>query len=217
MQHDILKSNLVTKIMFTYVDGIGLRKKEQVTLSYMDKKYCYFKSQNTINFHKPKWRTKANITVYTPEGVYETTLIIRDTSYSQHEILFEVDLPKTWSFKQLRAGTRKDVELPLYLRFSDGVEIEGNTREMSIGGFSFISNHTLTSVQKGFPAEVCIQLPKDLIINLPDGKLETQVKYVRHKALADNYEQSGFSAISFKFTNLTEEQKMVLKSYIMKL
>ncbi len=217
MQQEILKSGLISKIVFIYVNGVGLKKREVVTLGYMDKKYCYFKSSNTLNFHKPKWRTKADIIAYTPEGVYETKVIIRDATYSQSEILFEVDIPKTWNFKQLRAGSRKKVELPLKIKFPDSVEIEGTTKEMSIGGFSILAKHNLTSVQKSFPSVCNIQFPKELLINFPDGQLETEVKYVRHKAITDEYDLDGYSVISFKFLKLTEDQKMVLKSYLMKL
>ena len=122
MQQDILKSGLVSKIVFTYIDGVGIKKKENVTLSYIDNKYCYFKANNTIDFHKPRWRAKAEISVYTTEGIYETKVIIRDTTFSQHEILFEVDIPKTWTYKQLRAGSRKNVELPITLPFDTLIE-----------------------------------------------------------------------------------------------
>ena len=217
MQQNFLKSGLISKIAFIYVNGVGLKKKEVVTLRYMDKKHCYFYSSNTANFHKPKWRTKATIIAYTPEGVYESQVIIRDTSYSQNEILFEVDIPKTWSFKQLRVGTRKYVKLPLNITFADNVEIEGETKEISVGGFSFITKHNLTSVHKSFSSKCKIQFPKDAIINFPDGIMEAEVKYVRHKAITDNYEYDGFSIISFKFINLNSNQKMVLKTFLMKL
>lgn len=217
MQQEFLRSGLISKIIFIYVNGAGLKKKEVVELAYMDKKYCYFRATNTLNFQKPKWRAKADIIAYTPEGVYETNVIIRETTYSQSEILFEVDIPKTWNFKQLRAGSRKPVELPLNIMFADNVEIEGVTKEISIGGFSLLIKHNLTSVQKSFPSKCSIQFPKDLILNFPDGVLNTEIKYVRHKTVTDEYDYEGYSVVSFKFLKLTEDQKMIMKAYLMKL
>lgn len=217
MQQEILKSGLISKLIFLYQDGIGLKKKEQVTLKYMDSKYCYFQCLNTINFHKPKWRTKATIIAYTPEGVYESVVIIRDTSYSQNEILFEVDIPKNWSFQQMRAGSRKKVNLPVNIKFSDDVVIEAHTEDLSIGGLALVTNHKLTTVQKSFNADCTILFPKDLILNFPDGILKTDVKFVRQRFITDNYEQEGYSIVSFKFLKLTTDQAMILKSFLMKL
>lgn len=214
MQEDILKSGLISKIVFTYIDGVGVKKKEIVTLSYMDNKYCYFKSLNTFNFNKPKWRAKADITAYTSEGLFETKVIIRDSSYSQQEILFEVDIPKAWTFKQMRAGTRKSVDLPININFADDISIDSNIKELSIGGFSIISNHNMTNAQKGFPANCCITFSGENKI-LTNNQLNTNIKFVRQKAITDVYELDGYYMISFKFTALTAEQKNALKTFLM--
>ena len=100
---------------------------------------------------------------------------------------------------------------------TENVTVEATTDEMSIGGFSITSNHQLTTVHKGFPANCCMCFPKDLIINFPDGKLETGIKFVRQRAITDEYDLDGYHVMSFKFTSLTPDQKMVLKTYLMKL
>jgi hypothetical protein len=45
-------------------------------------------------------------------------------------------LPKIWNFKQLRSGSRKLVELPVKIKFSDNVEISTVTYDIAIGGIS---------------------------------------------------------------------------------
>ena len=216
MQQEMLLSGSVAKIIFIYVDGAGLNKKERVTLSYMDKKHCYFRSTNTENFHKPNWRTKAKVLVYTPEGVYETSLIIRDAISSYNDVVFEVDIPKEWKLKQVRNGIRKKVELPVSIEFADNVCIDMVTTELSVTGFSLISNHLLTNVQKSFPAKGSIQFPTNLVAGLPDGKLDAQIKFVRQKVKTDDYNFEDYTVMSFKFVSLTPEQKIILKNYLMR-
>ena len=63
MQQNILRSSDVTKIYFTYTDGKGFNRKEEVTIKYMDKKSCYFVGATISNFSKPKWRAKAKIII----------------------------------------------------------------------------------------------------------------------------------------------------------
>ena len=130
MQQNILKTSEISKSYFNFVDGKGIKRKELVTVRYMDKNSCYFKVQIIANFNKPRWRAKADVIVYTPEGLYYTQQIIRDVSFSLNEILYKIDLPKTWNFKQLRAGSRKKVSLPVRVVFADEVCIESETLDL---------------------------------------------------------------------------------------
>ena len=98
MQQNILRSSNVTKIYFVFTDGKGIERKENVTIKYMDKKNCYFVGKSINSFSKPKWRTKAKIIIYTPEGVYHTEEIIHDVTFSFQEMLYKVDVPKIWHF-----------------------------------------------------------------------------------------------------------------------
>jgi len=214
MVNTVLSYGSENKIVFIYVDGEGNKKKEVVTMPYMDKEHCYFRTTNTLGFNKPKWRTKAEVIVYAPEGVYDTVLIIRDVTFSFNEILFEVDIPKKWNFTQLRAGIRKCVELPLTITFSDGVTIETKTTEISIGGFSCVLSSDLTSVQKGFPGKGVVKFPESSNI---EGELEAEVKYVRQKELGDIFGEEGKIRYGFKFNNLSSELKIKLKHYLMQL
>ncbi len=188
MQNNILKQSNVTKIFIKFSDGKNHTHKESVKLRYMDSKCCYFAGELIANFTKPRWRAKADIIVYTPEGVYSATVIIRETEFSLKNIMYKLDIPKTWKFKQLRSGTRKVVKLPLKLKFNDGIEIEGVTYDLSVGGFSFTSNHILSTVQTSFACSLSMEFPKDAIINFPDGILETSAKYVRQKPIQEGYE-----------------------------
>lgn len=216
MQINIFNSKEISKIYFVYVDGKGIKKKELVKMRYMDDKHCYFYAKNTGVFNKPRWRTKATITVYTQDGIYITEQIIRDTSYRSDEIMFEVDIPKAWKFQQMRAGTRKKISLPINIEFSDGVSLDSTTYDISVGGFAIESSQLLNNVQKGFPAKCKIVFPKEAELSFPDGILETSIKFVRQKAIEDEYDKNGWHMYSFKFVNLAPNNLLVLKSYLMK-
>lgn len=217
MQQNILKTSNVTKIYLIFVDGKNHRRKEEVRVRYMDNKSCYFVGSTIINFTKPRWRAKTDIIVYTPDGVYSANVIIRDTDFSLNNIFYKVDIPKTWKFTQLRAGSRKEVKLPLKVKFNDGLEIEGETLDLSVGGFSFISNQNLSTLHTRFACNCQIQFPNDTLLNFPDGLLETEAKYVRSKAIVDDYEMEGYKILCFKFLNLSPDYTMILKNFLMKI
>ena len=216
MQENILKTPNVTKIFFNYVDGAKYKRKEEVRVRYMDSKSCYFIGSTPSGFSKPKWRTKADIVVYTPEGIYTSTVIIRDTEFSLNNIFYKVDIPKSWKFTQLRAGTRKQVVLPVVIKFNDGLEIEAQTHDLSVGGFSFIGSQELATIHTRFACNCKIQFPTDAIINFPDGILETDAKFVRQKALKEGYNVDDNKLLCFRFINLSPDKSMILKNYLMK-
>lgn len=183
----------------------------------MDNKSCYFVGPTIMNFTKPKWRAKTDIIVYTPDGVYSANVIIRETDFSLNNIFYKVDIPKTWKFIQLRTGSRKQISLPIKIKFNDGLEIEGKTFDLSIGGFSFISNQNLSTVHTRFGCNCQIQFPQDTTINFPNGLLETDAKYVRSKAIVDSYELEGHKLLCFKFVNLSPDYTMILKHFLLKM
>ena len=217
MQENILKTSNVTKIFLNYVDGGKFNRKEEVKLRYMDSKHCYFIGSIPRGFNKPKWRAKADVVVYTPDGIYTATVIIRDSEYSLNNIFYKVDIPKSWKFTQLRSGSRKQVELPLVLKFNDGLEIEAKTFDLAVGGFSFIGAQELSTVHTRFACNCQIQFPKDLILNFPDGLLQTDAKYVRQKAIKEGYNVDENKLLCFKFLNLSPDNMMILKNYLMKI
>lgn len=217
MQQNILKNSDITKIYFAYTDGKKNNRKENVQIRYMDTKSCYFVGPSIPNFSKPGWRAKAKIIVYTPEGVYQSEVIIRDITFTFQELMYKIDIPKIWSFKQLRTGTRKQVELPVKIKFSDGAEIETNTYDIAIGGVAIKSDKNLTTVHKSFPVECIISFPNDGYINFPDGKLIASAKYVRTKT--EQIDELGNLEVYhiFKFMSISADQSLILKNYLLKL
>ena len=49
MQQNILKTSDITKIFLSFNDGKNYRRKEAVTVRYMDNKHCYFAGDIPIN------------------------------------------------------------------------------------------------------------------------------------------------------------------------
>ena len=216
MERNILNESDITKIYLAFVDGNGLNRKEPVKLRYIEKKNIFFVGQTLSNFKKPRWRTKASIIAYTPEGVYTASVIIRDTSFSMSEIMYNLDTPKTWEFKQLRAGSRKKINLPVKITFSDGLEIEAETLDLSIGGFSIVSNTRLSTIHRRFNHQCTIQFSKDDYIYFPNRTLNANIKFAREKVVRDEYELEGYSLYGFKFINLSPNVIMNLKGYLIK-
>ena len=134
-----------------------------------------------------------------------------------NNIFYKVDIPKNWKYTQLRKGTRKFVELPLNLKFNDGVELSGETYDLSVGGFSFNSIHDLSTVQKRFACNCKIKFPNEGIINFPDGELEVDAIFVRQKPILDDYDLRDHRRISFKFLNLSPDYELILKNFLMKI
>ena len=217
MQQNILKASNVTKIFLKYTDGKGYDRKEAVKLRYMDNKSCYFVGHVLANFTKPKWRAKAEIVIYTSDGIYSAVVILREVQFSLSNIMYKLDIPKSWKFTQLRSGTRKIFALPVRIKFNDELELSGETYDISVGGFSIISQQELSTIHTRFACTCSIQFPKDAIINFPDGILETDSMFVRQKSLKEGYDMEGQKLLCFKFKNLSPDNVMILKNFLMKI
>lgn len=214
MQQNILRESNITKIYLIYVDN-GSRKKISVNLRFMDNKECYFSGSTQPNFVKPKKKIPAELHVFTSDGVYKTKVTLIDTNMSLREIVYEVSIPKNWDFIQLRKSSRKVVELPVNIKFNDGYEINIKTYDLSLGGISFFMKDSLSSIYKKVSGILTLELPKDNIINFPDGKMTVETKFVREKDLIE--EHYGEHFYIFKFVGLPPEAEMILKNFLIKL
>jgi len=215
MTHKILKNPNILKIFLIFQDGKNNKRKESVKIKYIDEKHCYFTGESIQNFSKPKWRAKADIIIYTPNGTYSANVIIRDTSFSLKEMMYKLDIPKEWKHTQLRAGSRKAILLPIVITFSDDTEIQTETFDISVSGFSILDKQVLNSIQTRFPCSCSIQFPVSTIINFPEGILTTSAKYIREKPIIDNFELRDHKQLCFKFTALSPEESLILKNFLM--
>ena len=215
MQQNILRESNITKIFLIYMNN-GSRKREDVTLRFMDNKECYFSSNTSFQaFNKPKKKTPAEINVFTPDGVYKTTVTIVDTNVSLTEILYQVSIPKTWDFIQMRASTRKRIELPIEIKFNDGFNIEAVSYDLSLGGVSFYCKEPLSSIYKKITGILTLKLPQNTIIDFPEGAMTVETKFVREKPGAEGH--YGQQLLIFKFLNIPAEEQIVLKNFLIKI
>ena len=214
MQHNILRDSNITKIYLIYIHN-GARKKETVTLRFMDNKECYFAAPTPVKFDKPKKKIPAELNVFTPDGVYKTKITLLDTNMSLQEILYEVSIPKTWDFIQLRASSRKLVELPVSIKFNDGFTINTTTYDLSLGGISYYTKDSLSSIYKKISGILTLELPKETLINFPDGRMTVETKFVREKS--GDEEHFGEQLVIFKFIGVTPDDEMILKNFLIKL
>lgn len=215
MQQNILKESNITKIFLNYTTTAGIKKKLRVKMKYMDNKNCYFFSDIPENFVKPKPRTNCDLVVYTPDGIYKASVKLVDSSLSLNGIMWEVNIPKTWNFVQLRSGTRKNTDLSGSLKFNDGYEISFQTNDLSIGGFSFFSKERIATNYQRFSCICTLNFPKESFINFPDSKLITEAKFVRTKENIEDHLDEFLYGL--KFIKLTNDEHLILKNYLLKL
>ena len=211
MQQNILRERHVTKIMLQYVFN-GARKRHSINLRFMDKKECYFAAEYMPNFEKPKNKIEVELLVYTTDGVYRSIVKLLETNVSMREIMFTVSLPKTWNYTQMRGSSRKAVHLPVKIQYNDGHVINATTEDIALGGVCISYNEDISSIYRRIPCVLTLELPKNLIINLPESKLVTEAKFLREVSTEED-----FRKYAFKFLTITYEQKNVLTNYLIKL
>lgn len=215
MQNNILRDSNIAKIYIIYTLPNGIKKKVNVKFRYMGNKECYFAGAILPNFVKPKRKSPMEIIVYTSDGVYKANVKILDTSMSLNEIMYQAELPKTWAFTQLRQGSRKNISLPGSLKFNDGYEVQFETFDLSVGGFSFLTTEKISTIYQRFSAIGTLEFPAELIMNYPDRKLVTEVKFVRNKDEIEG--EFGKTFYALKFVQLTPDETMILKNYLLSL
>ena len=195
-----------------YIDG-GATKKIQVKLRFMDSKEGYFAAPTPRGFVKPKRKIPAELNVYTTDGVYKTKVTLLDSNMSLNEVMYEVSIPNKWDFVQLRSSSRKEVELPVKISFNDGFLIEAKTHDLSLGGISFISDKPFSSIYKKISGILTLELPKNTLINFPDGKMSVETKFV----LETPFGNFGETLYSFKFIGVKLEDEEILKNFLLRL
>lgn len=215
MQYNILRNGDITKIYLIYVNNMGVRKRENVSLRFMDSKESFFVTKSYSTFNKPKKKTPAELNVYTPDGVYKAKVSIMDSVVSLDEIMYTTTIPLVWDFVQLRKSTRKQVELPFKLKFNDGFEVEGMSFDLSLNGISFYSKANISSIYQRLSCILSLSLPSETIVNFVGGQLNVEAKYVRDKEGEGEF--FGQRYYVFKFYGLGYEDEMVLKNFLLKL
>ncbi len=215
MQSNILRNSNVAKIYLFYIEKNGLKKKVSVKLRYMGAKDCYFAGEIIPNFVKQKRKSPVEIFVYTTDGIYKTSSKILDTTVNLNEIMYQVEIPKKWDFKQLRNGSRKPVTLPGSIKIDEEQIINFETFDLSVGDFSFVTETPISTMAQRFPVLTTIEFPSNLLINFPDRKLVKEAKFVRNAEVFEGEFTHHFYAL--KFLDLTPDEEMILKNYLLKL
>ena len=215
MQQNVLKDNNVVKIILVYTVS-GIRKRQQVKLRFMDRKEAFFSAPNK-SFIKPKNKTNVEIACYTPDGVYRSNVTLNDTIQSMNEVLFSVSIPYMWRLSQMRASSRKKTELPVSIKFNDGFEISANTSDVSLGGVSFYTSQPVPSIYKQLTGVLSLKLPKETVINFPNGQMKCEARYQREKEADDFFGIEARMMYVFKFLTMTNDDIVVLKNYLLRL
>ena len=214
MRGNILKESNITKIYLIYNDGI-LRKKYKAKLRYMDKSECFFATDLPAGFKKPKKKIPVEIQAFTPDGVYKTNLQILDTNTTLREAIFQVTVPDTWRFIQLRNGSRMSIDLSVKVAFDDGFTIETTTNDVSINGFAFFDRKNLSSIYKKLPCTVTVKFPNGALEGIPNDTLVKKAKFVREEENIEYHE--GEFLYAFKFIDLENKEELALKNFLLDL
>lgn len=213
MRENILRESTVTKIFINYITEKGLKKKDLVTLRFMDSRECYFSAAVPANIQKPKRRSQAELVVYTADGIYKATVNVNDANLSVNEIIYQTTVPAKWDFVQLRSSSRKHIMLNGTLKFNDGYEIKFDTYDLAIGGLAFLSKDRIPSIYQRFTCILTLEFPSHLIMNFPDRKLITEAKITREKENVDG--EINKILYGVKFIKLTNEESLILKNYLL--
>lgn len=213
MRENILRETTITKIFLNYITDNGAKKKDLVSLKFMDSRECYFSAAVPANIQKPKRRSQAEIVVYTSDGVYKTTVTVNDANFSLSEIIYQTTVPQKWDFVQLRSSSRKHIFLKGNLKFNDGFEINFDTYDLAIGGLAFLSDDRVSSIYQRFTCILTLEFPSHLIMNFPDKKLITEAKIVREKENVEG--EFGKILYGVKFIKLTSDESLILKNYLL--
>ena len=86
---------------------------------------------------------------------------------------------------------------------------------MSVGGFSFLTNEKISTIYQRFSAIGTLEFPAELLLNYPDKKLVTEVKFVRNQEEVEG--EFGKTFYALKFVQLTPDETMILKNYLLSL
>ncbi len=210
MQKNILRKSDVSTIYLVFTDG--MRKKQEVSLRFMDDKECYLSMPASQQFVKPKKKMAANLIAYTVDGVYTADVKIMDTMQSTNEIMYIVNIPKGWKYTQLRASTRKEVHIPFSIKFNDGYEIKGETENLSLGGIAFYYQDTIPSMYQKLNGVLTFKLPDNVILNFEHGELNVETKFLR-SIRSEEYMRDDICYV-YKFLSMSHEDINVLKSFL---
>lgn len=211
MNSNILGNNNTSKIILSYTEH-GISKKLDLMLKFMDNKECYFSMTNNHDFIPPKNKTKAQLIVYTSDGIFVSNVSILSTEIYQNEIQLNVSIPKKYDYIQCRASSRIIHELPISIKFNDGFEIGSMTYDLSLGGVTFMYDNEMPSIYKRLTGVLNIQFPPDLVQSFSDGKLVTESKYIRTTKIEDL--NSTKKLLAFKFVGMKNKDKETLKNYL---
>ena len=214
MNTNILKNSNLSSIYMLYNEG-AYKRKFNVTLRYADTNECYLLASVLGNFTKPKKNTNAQLIAYTTDGVYNTDVKIVDTNVSiQQDIVFTVNLPKTWNYVQLRRSTRKECVFPFEIKFNDGHVIQGNTRDLSLGGISFITDKPIPEIYKKVNGVLSFKLPEQSQFIPLSSEIVTDVKFLRMPTVDDSEEKFCYV---YKFLTIQNDCMDAIKLFLINL
>lgn len=214
MSVSVLKNQNVIKTYIDFTDKSNQRIKEQIELRYDDGKFCYFISSGKCRKISLRWRHKAKLIVYTPEGLFTADTIVRVADISLSKIMYKVDIPKNWNFNQLRAGIRKRMRIPVTLNLSDDIQVKTELYDLSQSGFAIIDDVELSTVQKRFPLSCTFEIPETFDNETTIKSVELNAKYVRESKITEVNEYFQKTLYCFNFINLSTQDIFTLKEIL---
>ena len=210
MQQNVLRNSGVTNIYLVSTETNNIFK-YPVKLRYMDDVSCYFAAKLPSNYSKPIDNTDVQIVVYTTDGLYKNSTVIKSSTASVQEVVFETGIPKVWEFEQMRKSSRFIVNFPIEIYFSDSSVLESQTYDISTGGVSLYLNNEILEQNKANKVNLVINIPSDVIMTTPNRKLNFEAEIIR-----ETKEENKIFYV-FKFININPENQLALKNILMHL
>jgi hypothetical protein len=208
---NVLKEVSISKIEMIYDDDGG-KKHREVSLGYYDEEICYFSLNTDLNFLLPKLKSEAEILVYSPDGIFKSVVKFLRINKSVGKVLFEVTAPAKWDFIQRRKNLRKQIPLPVSIKYEDGFEITTRVNDISAGGLTVYKTGAFSGIYQKLEADISIEFPEGVILHMNDNIVHTKARCVRvEENLPGHF---GENLVAYEFIHLNSDIANSMRRYI---
>lgn len=213
MSNNIFYRLNVIKVVLFYTNATSMKKRVIVSPKDADGKHLFFLGDAQFGVIKPKKNSSTDVYMYTPTGIYKSTVNLVDTISDLYGTLYKLEAPKTWNCLQFRTSPRKNAELVGILKLNDESEIEVEVCNLSETGFAFWTDEPISALNQRFPCIAALEFPGNQ--DQTDKVLLTEASFVRTQEGSDvRFDQQLYG---LKFAQLAPDEQINLRNYLAKL
>jgi len=210
MEKNILKNKDILDVYLIYADGEKKLIESKANIQFVDEENntCYLISSLPLNMSKPKFKCNVKVVVYTKSGIYKSETKISDMSLSVANVVYNIDIPKHWKYVQMRYSERISIDAPIEITYNDGYKITGRITELSITGFSFVSEIMIPELYTKLRGIGSINLTGKNDSNI----ISDEVKFVRKVETEINTDRLNYYV--YKFMNISDRNSFIIRNLV---